>query len=93
MENYFVSQGWECPKCKRVYSPTTMMCMYCIPKTSIATPSTPIGTPIGTPIMGSGSTSGTTHVCTTFVSTMDGKSTNCVTCGRSYNEHFDFINL
>lgn len=23
------SQGWECPKCGRVYSPITPMCMYC----------------------------------------------------------------
>ena len=23
------SQGWECPKCGRVYSPNTLMCMYC----------------------------------------------------------------
>lgn len=22
-------QGWECPKCGRVYSPSTPMCMYC----------------------------------------------------------------
>ena len=22
-------QGWQCPVCKRVYSPTTMMCFYC----------------------------------------------------------------
>lgn len=22
-------QGWQCPICKRVYSPTTTMCMYC----------------------------------------------------------------
>jgi RNA polymerase subunit RPABC4/transcription elongation factor Spt4 len=25
----FISQGWECPKCKRVYSPTTSMCSIC----------------------------------------------------------------
>jgi hypothetical protein len=24
-----VAQGWECPKCGRVYSPTTMMCFSC----------------------------------------------------------------
>ena len=23
------SQGWECPKCHRVYSPWTSMCFYC----------------------------------------------------------------
>lgn len=27
--NLGVQQGWQCPICKRVYSPTTMMCMYC----------------------------------------------------------------
>ncbi len=25
----FIPQGWECPKCKRVYSPTTSMCSHC----------------------------------------------------------------
>ena len=25
----FASQGWQCPICKRVYSPTTPMCYYC----------------------------------------------------------------
>lgn len=24
-----VMQGWQCPICKRVYSPFTHMCMYC----------------------------------------------------------------
>lgn len=24
-----VMQGWQCPICKRVYSPTTPMCFYC----------------------------------------------------------------
>lgn len=23
------SQGWQCPICKRVYSPSTPMCFYC----------------------------------------------------------------
>lgn len=23
------AQGWECPKCGSVYSPTTIMCMRC----------------------------------------------------------------
>jgi len=27
----YVQAGWECPKCKRVYSPTTPMCLYCQP--------------------------------------------------------------
>ena len=25
----FAPQGWQCPVCKRVYSPTTPMCYYC----------------------------------------------------------------
>lgn len=24
-----ISQGWQCPICKRVYSPYTSMCFYC----------------------------------------------------------------
>lgn len=24
-------QGWQCPCCRRVYSPTTAMCMFCQP--------------------------------------------------------------
>ena len=33
MDNYvrfdFAPQGWQCPICGRVYSPTTPMCWYC----------------------------------------------------------------
>ena len=25
----FAQQGWQCPICKKVYSPTTPMCYYC----------------------------------------------------------------
>ncbi len=25
----FAQQGWQCPICKRVYSPMTAMCYYC----------------------------------------------------------------
>ena len=28
-DNLFVNKGWQCPICKRVYSPFTHMCMYC----------------------------------------------------------------
>lgn len=27
--DYFVPHGWVCPKCGRVYSPSTPMCSYC----------------------------------------------------------------
>ena len=33
MENFYemlgAPQGWQCPICKRIYSPTTPMCWYC----------------------------------------------------------------
>ena len=25
----YTQQGWECPKCGRVYSPYTIMCQFC----------------------------------------------------------------
>jgi uncharacterized OB-fold protein len=28
-ELFGVMQGWQCPICKRVYSPYTSMCRYC----------------------------------------------------------------
>lgn len=28
------AQGWQCPCCGHVYSPTTSMCSYCPPKTA-----------------------------------------------------------
>lgn len=28
-EGNFAQQGWQCPICKRVFSPTTPMCLYC----------------------------------------------------------------
>lgn len=33
-QNFFVQQGWQCPVCQRVYSPTTPMCFYCPTKTN-----------------------------------------------------------
>ena len=39
----FIPQGWECPKCKRVYSPTTTMCAHC-PQKLVTTTSTGTGT-------------------------------------------------
>ena len=35
----YVPQGWECPKCKRVYSPTTSMCSHCPQNTTSVTTS------------------------------------------------------
>ena len=25
----FIQQGWECPRCHRIYSPTQNFCLYC----------------------------------------------------------------
>ncbi len=37
MDNYnLAQQGWQCPICKRVYSPFTMMCYYCGGDTAIS---------------------------------------------------------
>jgi hypothetical protein len=40
----FTQQGWECPKCGKVYSPTTIMCLTCPQKveTKTTTDTTPI---------------------------------------------------
>lgn len=40
----FTPQGWECPKCKRVYSPTTIMCVACPSMTSSTSNSTTTST-------------------------------------------------
>ena len=29
IETQCLQQGWQCPICKRIYSPTTSMCFYC----------------------------------------------------------------
>jgi hypothetical protein len=41
-QHRFTQQGWECPKCGRVYSPSTMMCLSCPQevKTNITTTAT-----------------------------------------------------
>ena len=38
----FAPQGWQCPICGRVYSPSTPMCYYCSRKTETTTTSTAI---------------------------------------------------
>ena len=37
-----VAQGWQCPICKRVYSPFVQMCFYCGKKETQAVTSTNI---------------------------------------------------
>ena len=75
----FIAQGWECPKCKRVYSPATMMCMVC--------PNQPTTTGVSTtPVF----LTGTTSICTQFIAEAD-SGTNpdpkCIKCGKSRFQH------
>jgi rubredoxin len=72
----FIPQGWECPKCKRVYSPTTIMCISCPTQTSITTTNTPIG-------IGGHGVANTNHV---FVP--DPITTSvCKVCGKDKSLH------
>lgn len=72
----FIPQGWECPKCKRVYSPTTMMCIACPIDNSTITPNTPIG-------IGGHGVANTAHV---FVP--DPITTSvCKVCGKDKSLH------
>lgn len=35
--NLFAQQGWQCPGCQKIYSPTTPMCYYCPPQVTTST--------------------------------------------------------
>lgn len=41
----FAQQGWQCPICRRVYSPTTPMCWYCGNEETITTTNLEIKSP------------------------------------------------
>lgn len=81
MSNFdFTPQGWECPKCKRVYSPQTMMCIACPQYTkSETTTNTPIG------VGGFGTTS--TAMLHNFQEAGGTSATKCKICGREKWEH------
>lgn len=86
-------QGWECPKCGRVYSPTTTMCKFCPGQTTWTTNTPIINTCNGTG--GTYATSGSGGVFTGYVTggtfNQQGTITNktllnesaehCPTCG------------
>ena len=36
-----IQQGWQCPCCRRIYSPTTPMCYYCPPTVETAQNTSP----------------------------------------------------
>lgn len=45
----FTQQGWECPKCKKIYSPSTPMCFTCPQQSVVSTATNPQLTyPVGT---------------------------------------------
>ena len=81
MSNFdFVPQGWECPKCKRVYSPQTMMCIACPQYTkSETTTNTPIG------VGGFGTTS--TAMLHNFQEGEGISKTKCKICGKEKLGH------
>ena len=81
MNNQFVPQGWECPKCKRVYSPTTLMCIAC-PQFSGFTSSETI--PISTSTTTSCTTSTRIH---NFVAGKGTSKTKCALCGLEKWQH------
>ncbi len=90
----FTQQGWECPKCGRVYSPTTIMCLGCPQevKTNITT-NTPWNT-VTVPNDISGTTTHTATICSGFVpDTVNTSSTKCLKCGLEKWQHPIITNL
>lgn len=86
----FIPQGWECPKCKRVYSPTTMMCIACPNLTQTGTTGSST-TPIG--VGGYGTTSSASQ-CRLFVADPEsGTSPKCINCGKPQLDHLSITNL
>lgn len=78
-----IPQGWECPKCKRVYSPTTIMCIACPQYTKSTTTS---DTPIG--VGGYGTTTNSTSFLHRFESDEKLTSqTKCKICGVERWQH------
>jgi uncharacterized OB-fold protein len=83
MSNFdFTPQGWECPKCKRVYSPTTIMCIAC-PSLTGSTSNSTTNTPIG--VGGFGTTS--TAMLHNFQEGEGTFKTKCKICGKEKLGH------
>ena len=55
----WVPIGWKCPVCKRVFSPSTTMCMFCggVQKEVVNTTETTVDWTLPTTITGNGSES------------------------------------
>jgi hypothetical protein len=80
----FIPQGWECPKCKRVYSPTTMMCIACPNLTQTGTTGSST-TPIW---VGGYGTTTSSSLCRFFVADpAGGTNPKCINCGKTQIEH------
>ena len=79
MTNFnFVQQGWECPKCKRVYSPTTIMCIACPSLTaSTSNSTTTSGTIINEPCVFEPGGTLEGYYCADF----------CKKCGKQKHQH------
>jgi hypothetical protein len=96
MNNFnFAPQGWECPKCKRVYSPTTMMCLYCPPKTTSTTADLTTvlcGVPVGAGGYGVPNlhVADTTNRCLQYTSDPFSTSDFCTICNRPKSKHITF---
>lgn len=83
MSNFdFTPQGWECPKCKRVYSPTTILCIACPSLTGSTSNSTTVA-PIGVDVLGTTSTA----MLHNFQEGEGASNTKCKICGREKLGH------
>ena len=47
----YTQQGWECPKCGRVYSPYTIMCQFCGAEEITRTYTNPTSNPTSNPTL------------------------------------------
>jgi ribosomal protein S27AE len=92
----FTQQGWECPKCGRVYSPSTPMCLSCPEKTMTSTTTghrMDITPPHSISTFDIGSTS-TTFLCPMFIPNgLNTSATKCMRCGKEKIDHPQITNL
>jgi ribosomal protein S27AE len=88
----FTQQGWECPKCGKVYSPSTPMCLTCPQKTTTITTT---GTQLDGKLNWTWNTDGTTtYLCRMFIPDgLNTSATKCMRCGKEKNDHPQITNL
>ena len=87
LDNFnFVPQGWECPKCGRVYAPSSPMCWFCPTQTTTTT---------NIPGMTAGTDNTLTVSSCEFKPLNDGRvgsSEVCAKCGRHKIQHAKITN-